>query len=840
MSTVWCSSVLSATATSVPKNPSRSNPSNHLRFTFSNSSAKSSCHRFSSCRSNRPPPLYYWACIESRRRISCGVQTTAQSGTRVVERNASLEIEERHARIRKQLLKPELSPSAYDTAWVAMVPSPGSPQAPCFPQCVQWILENQLDNGSWGHNEVDSSADKKETILATLACVIALKKWDVGPAHITKGIQFIARNFQTVTDEQIVVPIGFDFTFSGMFTLAINMGLQFPVRQTDIDGILRLRENELKRYDGDKSTAIEAYCAYVAEGFENLLDWNDVMKFQAKNGSLFNSPSATAAALVANYDDKALQYLNLLVTQFGSAVPTVFPQNIHCQLSMVDTLESVGISRHFSAEIKAVLDMVYSLWLQKEEEIMLDAETCAMAFRILQMNGYDVSTDWLSHIAEASNFHNSLQGYLCDTKTLLEMYKASKVILSERDLTLENIGCWTGSLLREKLCSDGAQRVPILEEVEYALKFPHYAIVDPLNNRRSIEHLDARGSQTLKTKYLPCHVSQDILALAVEDFCFSQSIYQDELQNIISWEKENRMDQLQFVRQRLAYCYLAAATTISPHELSDARVACAKSIMLTVVVDDFFDVGGSKEEQENLIELVENWDEHHKVEFCSEKVEIVFYAVYNTVNQLGSMASAVQKRDVTKHLAETWLKVMLCMLTEADWQRRQFVPTVEEYMANAVSSLALAVIILPAQYFLGETLSDYMVKDHEYSNLSELMFTCSRLLNDIRSVEREFEAGKLNSVSLLALHSGGSMSIEAAKKETHGSLESYRRGLVALVRRQDSVVPRSCKELFWKLCKTIHLFYFQIDGFTSPKEMVGAVNQVINEPLELQSSNTHV
>lgn len=159
-----------------------------------------------------------------------------------------------------------------------------------------------------------------------------------------------------------------------------------------------------------------------------------------------------------------------------------------------------------------------------------------------------------------------------------------------------------------------------------------------------------------------------------------------------------------------------------------------------------------------------SWDEHHKVEFCSEKVEIVFYAVYNTVNQLGSMASAVQKRDVTKHLAETvsftyelvyselhyvselktslhihlllqWLKVMLCMLTEADWQRRQFVPTVEEYMANAVSSLALAVIILPAQYFLGETLSDYMVKDHEYSNLSELMFTCSRLLNDIRSVE---------------------------------------------------------------------------------------------------------
>jgi ent-kaurene synthase len=59
--------------------------------------------------------------------------------------------------------------------------------------------------------------------------------------------------------------------------------------------------------------------AYVAEGLGNLLDWNEVMKFQRKNGSLFNSPSTTAAALIHNYDEKALGYLNLLVSKFGSA-----------------------------------------------------------------------------------------------------------------------------------------------------------------------------------------------------------------------------------------------------------------------------------------------------------------------------------------------------------------------------------------------------------------------------------------------------------------------------------------------------------------------------------------
>lgn len=33
-----------------------------------------------------------------------------------------------------------------------------------------------------------------------------------------------------------------------------------------------------------------------------------------------------------------------------------------------------------------------SRWLQKDEEIMMDIVTCAMAFRLLRMNGYDVSS----------------------------------------------------------------------------------------------------------------------------------------------------------------------------------------------------------------------------------------------------------------------------------------------------------------------------------------------------------------------------------------------------------------------------------------------------------------
>lgn len=70
---------------------------------------------------------------------------------------------------------------------------------------------------------------------------------------------------------------------------------------------------------------------------------------------------------------------------------------------------------------------------------------------------------------------------------------------------------------------------------------------------------------------------------------------------------ENRLDKLKFARQKLAYCYFSAAATLFAPELSDARISWAKNGVLTTVVDDFFDVGGSEEELINLIQLVEKY-----------------------------------------------------------------------------------------------------------------------------------------------------------------------------------------------------------------------------------------
>jgi ent-kaurene synthase len=102
-------------------------------------------------------------------------------------------------------------------------------------------------------------------------------------------------------------------------------------------------------------------------------------------------------------------------------------------------------------------------------------------------------------------------------------------------------------------------------------------------------------------------------------------------------------------------------------------------------------------------------------------------------------------------------------------------------------------------------------------------------------LQREGNEGKLNIVSLLVHHSGGSMSIEMAKLAVRKSILTTTRDLLRLVLREESVIPKQCKEVFWKICKLAHFFYFETDGYSSPKEMVRAVDALIYEPIKLPS-----
>ncbi|KAM7270090.1 hypothetical protein ACFE04_029304 [Oxalis oulophora] len=709
-----------------------------------------------------------------------------------------------------------------------MVPSKNSPWNPSFPQCLKWVLENQLDDGSWGLPDRHPLL-VKDSLLTTLACVLALKRW---------GLEYLKSNFGSVYDDKQYTPIGFDILFSGLIEYAGYLDLNLPLRSADIVSMLHKRYTELKRICGSNSEGENSYLAYLSEGMGKLQDWELVMKHQRKNGSLFNSPSATSAALTHLHNADCHHYLRTLLNQFGNAVPAIYPMDINARLSIIIALERLGIEGDFHKEINGVLDETYRCWMQGEEEIFLDASTCAMAFHALRRNGYEVSSDSLSRFAEENGFFSSLEGYLKDVGAVLELYRASQLIIYPDESILDKQNSWTSNFLKQEL-SNGSIHAKKIKEVDDTLHFPYNANFDRLAHMRSMEHYKVDNIRILKTSYRLNICNEDILTLAIQDFNISQPIYRKELEHLGRWVVTSRLDKLKFARQKLDYSYFSAVASIfSPH-MSDARISWTKNSVLIFVVDDFFDVGGTYEELVNLVQMMETyalhlWDVNVRVDSCSEQVEIIFSALHSTICEIAENALLWQGRDITRHIVKIWVDLLRSVLQEAEWAKNKSVPTLNEYMENAYVSFALGPVVVLTVYLIGHKVSDEVYNSPEFQKLFQHMSICGRLLNDIQSYKRESTQGKLNVVSLHLIHGESDITEDVVVEKLKSDIEFHRREVLRLVLyKKGSTIPRACKDLFWKMTKVLHMFYMKDDGLTAHEDMKKTVNSLFYEPVNL-------
>lgn len=97
-------------------------------------------------------------------------------------------------------------------------------------------------------------------------------------------------------------------------------------------------------------------------------------------------------------------------------------------------------------------------------------------------------------------------------------------------------------------------------------------------------------------------------------------------------------------------------------------------------------------------------------------------------------------------------------------------------------------------------------------------------------LQRESKQGKLNSVSLHMIHTD---SEEAAVRDIKRIINEKRRELQRLVlQEKGSVVPRACRDLFWKMSRVMHFTYMKDDDFTL-ENMFWAVKAIIHEPISI-------
>ncbi|KAG6645195.1 hypothetical protein CIPAW_08G105600 [Carya illinoinensis] len=181
----------------------------------------------------------------------------------------------------------EISISAYDTAWVALVQDVNGSSLPQFPSTLRWIANNQLPDGSWGDDEIFLACDR---ILNTSACVIALKSWNILPEKYEKGISFLNENMSKLeSDNDEHMPIGFEVAFPSLVEIARSLNIELPYDSPVFQDIYAKRNVKLERIPRDILHKLPTTLLYSLEGMPDL-DWENLLKLKCQDGSLF-SPS---------------------------------------------------------------------------------------------------------------------------------------------------------------------------------------------------------------------------------------------------------------------------------------------------------------------------------------------------------------------------------------------------------------------------------------------------------------------------------------------------------------------------------------------------------------------
>jgi hypothetical protein len=74
------------------------------------------------------------------------------------------------------------------------------------------------------------------------------------------------------------------------------------------------------------------------------------------------------------------------------------------------------------------------------------------------------------------------------------------------------------------------------------------------------------------------------------------------------WVRDAGIDQLEFARVMPSDLFIFMAAAVFPAESYNASIAWTQNSILTTVVDDLFDGGGSIDELRNLVALIEEYD----------------------------------------------------------------------------------------------------------------------------------------------------------------------------------------------------------------------------------------
>ncbi|KAG8058714.1 hypothetical protein GUJ93_ZPchr0002g26334 [Zizania palustris] len=495
----------------------------------------------------------------------------------------------------------EISASAYDTAWVALVPrldgdGDGDGDGPQFPAAVRWIVGSQLADGSWGDAALFSAYDR---VINTLACVVALTKWSLEPDKCRRGLRFLKQNMWRLAEEEPeTMPIGFEIAFPSLVEAARSLGIDFPYEHHSLKGIYANRELKLKRIPKDMMHMVPTSILHSLEGMPGL-DWQRLLKLQSSDGSFLYSPSATAYALTQTGDRKCFEYIDRVVSKFDGGVPNVYPVDLFERLWVVDRLERLGVSHYFQREIEQIMDYIKRHWTEDgicwaRNSNVKDVDDTAMAFRLLRLHGYNVSPNVFKNFEKDGEFFCFVGQSTQAVTGMYNLNRASQISFPGEDI-LQRARSFSNEFLREREAQGTLHDKWIISkdlpgEVQYTLDFPWYASLPRVEARTYLDQYGGNEDVWIgKTLYrMPLVNNNAYLELAKQDFNRCQVMHQLEWHGLHKWFVENDLGAFGVAPEDVLRAYFLAAACIFEPNRATERLAWARVSVLANTISRHF------------------------------------------------------------------------------------------------------------------------------------------------------------------------------------------------------------------------------------------------------------
>lgn len=304
--------------------------------------------------------------------------------------------------------KGAISPSVYDMTWIARLNEDGIPVGG---QAVEWLRENQLDDGSWGEPQVPYH---HERLVCTLAASVALARQgdtkDQSLLQQAKGA--IDEHAHNLEQDPVGETIGFEMIVPTLLKEAQELDL-INGGHSYLNKLIKKRQAKIAAlpngFVNRDSTVI--FSAEMIQGSEHSL--LDVDNMQEANGSIGCSPAATAwffKNVSNNTNDKALNFLEKVIGDEGTA-PYIVPIDV---FEIAWSLWNIALIEDLNQGIlelcNPLLDFLTCQWSPQglsavSEFPVPDGDTTAVVHEVMTKFGQPLDIEGLLSFQGKSYFH---------------------------------------------------------------------------------------------------------------------------------------------------------------------------------------------------------------------------------------------------------------------------------------------------------------------------------------------------------------------------------------------------------------------------------------------------